>query len=1419
MAQTTESKVDIAFKKLVDVDPRYWQNAYYEDPAGGGFIISTGDIWFDTVPETPPVATTDVIKVWTSGGDGRLTLTEDTTIPNEQGWYAYSGDYLRNFVPPKYGIGYVVKLYDANDNQIYTTDDMDWFFDYKSGRLIIQDTHTYTTPFKIDAYQYIGSTVINAIDSFKVAVDGDDIPEFLESKILSYDDAIKITKVSTSAVTDPIEISIDGDSVEWSPEPSGNSNYQNVNWDDNGATYNYIGESGIATLRPNGDGNDYSNWSQVPNSGSKYEKADDEHSDEGNTYIEAGTDDSKFYIDCHSGGEYLSTVQTALPSWDYYSYQWNVDPATSIPWIISGVNDLGIGIKQSVSGIEVESQYFTLPSLSIPVNSTIQYVKVYARCMAWDTNILCTQLYAEVAYATPTPTSFKIAIKELGGAEVLGTTETLSNTAYTTVSEQWSTKPSSGAWTKTDLENLQIGYYANDGTTEYVDLFTLGSPPLKDGETINWIKVYAKARLTDDSSGIRVTYVYAEVNHGTDHEYLSFDFVLPEHGIISHTEGSARISQGDDPPTIFSYAGALYFDATDDILKLRNLSGETYSWIDIASLDHTNLTNRNVLDSGGLPPHTMVGGIPINVSSESGSGSGMIARLSYNEDLNIVEVCWEELPQSTAVVITSYDVETMKQPNSVAMSSTKAYILCTEMASDGYYYIYAVDDTNTIVENIKYSTTNAGGYESSSQTYTGICYVTDGTFEYLYVSQRGTDKVLKIDVTAEHALYPTNITTLTVGDQPEGIVTGTHLTGGGYPEYVFVANSNTNTISRITVSDDTVESISCQASSAPSNLFVCSGGVHDGKIVALSNTRYIDIITEDTKAVSSINLGASPSYNLFNGVYNSVNSKIYIGSDYNATTLKGTVIILDYYSSAWHVQNLYNSLITKLNGGGKCRGIAWCPDYSDIGTNGKVYCGFDNQGMTSAGSKGGLASIACDNSETEDDWSTEKISGDGLNYQCYRVVYSAFDKRIYIAVRNKDYVSHVSPELDIFGGSQPTKSRPCRVVYNATLHKLYIPCWGMVRSKWYSTILIPYAVHSPISVTDSDTIDFTLVGQGLTAELSHLGIEDLVDPDANALMGWDDTDGMIKFIAIGDNLTYTHSTHTLSATGGSGVTDAQYVTLVTHSGLSAERVLTGTSNQITITDNGANGTVVLSLPQSINIGADVVFKTLKLSGNIGILETGGDPNTHYTYFSPGGDQSADITYVLPIAQASGAKWLLNTSGTWSWADLTSASTTVAGIVELAIASEVTTGTSTTLAVTPDALAGSTIFGVKACSIESFFALESGLVVAQDVLQGDGCAYIVIPQALNGMNLIRANACVITAGTTNATTITLKNITDGHEMLSGAISIASGATVGTPGTIDTGEDDVVTNDVIAVNCDSVSTTKPKGLITVLEFALP
>lgn len=158
-------------------------------------------------------------------------------------------------------------------------------------------------------------------------------------------------------------------------------------------------------------------------------------------------------------------------------------------------------------------------------------------------------------------------------------------------------------------------------------------------------------------------------------------------------------------------------------------------------------------------------------------------------------------------------------------------------------------------------------------------------------------------------------------------------------------------------------------------------------------------------------------------------------------------------------------------------------------------------------------------------------------------------------------------------------------------------------------------------------------------------------------------------------------------------------------------------------------------------------------------------------------------------------------------------------------SAVNTGTSTTTAVTPDALAGS-VFGEKTVELEIFGPTE-------DTTSGDGKAYFVIPQSMNGMNLVNARTQVITAGTTGTTDVQLARCavtTSGNacsgtvaDMLTTKITIDSGEnssdSADAAAAIDTSADDVATGQLIRVDVDAVSTTAAKGLLVILTFRLP
>lgn len=167
------------------------------------------------------------------------------------------------------------------------------------------------------------------------------------------------------------------------------------------------------------------------------------------------------------------------------------------------------------------------------------------------------------------------------------------------------------------------------------------------------------------------------------------------------------------------------------------------------------------------------------------------------------------------------------------------------------------------------------------------------------------------------------------------------------------------------------------------------------------------------------------------------------------------------------------------------------------------------------------------------------------------------------------------------------------------------------------------------------------------------------------------------------------------------------------------------------------------------------------------------------------------------------------------ANVSAASDSAAGKVELAIASEVNTGSDTGRAITPDALAGSNL-GTKALEVTVFD-------YATAVATGDGKAYLTVPSSYNGMNLVSVHARVITAGTTGTTDIQIYNLTQKADMLSTKITIDSGETgsdtAATAAVIDTSNDDIASWDVLRIDVDAISTTAPKGLIVTLEFRLP
>ena len=137
---------------------------------------------------------------------------------------------------------------------------------------------------------------------------------------------------------------------------------------------------------------------------------------------------------------------------------------------------------------------------------------------------------------------------------------------------------------------------------------------------------------------------------------------------------------------------------------------------------------------------------------------------------------------------------------------------------------------------------------------------------------------------------------------------------------------------------------------------------------------------------------------------------------------------------------------------------------------------------------------------------------------------------------------------------------------------------------------------------------------------------------------------------------------------------ASYVTLGTDTTLTNERVLTGTANQIVITDNGAGGTVVLSTPQNIGTSSSPTFAGLTLSSALTVAN-GGSGAATLTGLLKGNGTSAFT------AATAGTDY---SAGTSALATGILKSTTTTGALSIAVAADFptlnqnTTGSAATL---------------------------------------------------------------------------------------------------------------------------------------------
>ena len=168
--------------------------AFYEENIPTTFDVHASEVYAEQIPVTPPATTTSVVKKYYTageGGDGWITLTCDRKYNGNRvwvtlntfnaAWSSGSGDVtqiVKNFVAPKYGAAYLVRVYDGTGTEIPILDASSWLFDYKAGVLTFESDRTETgltttACIKIKVYQYIGKmlTDLAAISSQARTID------------------------------------------------------------------------------------------------------------------------------------------------------------------------------------------------------------------------------------------------------------------------------------------------------------------------------------------------------------------------------------------------------------------------------------------------------------------------------------------------------------------------------------------------------------------------------------------------------------------------------------------------------------------------------------------------------------------------------------------------------------------------------------------------------------------------------------------------------------------------------------------------------------------------------------------------------------------------------------------------------------------------------------------------------------------------------------------------------------------------------------------------------------------------------------------------------------------------------------------------------------------------------------------------
>jgi hypothetical protein len=161
------TKEDRSFKILVSRRTTSSNKAYYEEYGDNTINVHLDTVWSQSISSDPATAVSQGVAEQKT----LLTLTEDVSVGSQQSYYAQvDGTRLKDWISDKYGDDYKIHLYQNSGSEIFPTDVSQWFFDNPTGILTFDaDTGSFTKPFKVSGYRYIGQK--GAVSAIPFATD------------------------------------------------------------------------------------------------------------------------------------------------------------------------------------------------------------------------------------------------------------------------------------------------------------------------------------------------------------------------------------------------------------------------------------------------------------------------------------------------------------------------------------------------------------------------------------------------------------------------------------------------------------------------------------------------------------------------------------------------------------------------------------------------------------------------------------------------------------------------------------------------------------------------------------------------------------------------------------------------------------------------------------------------------------------------------------------------------------------------------------------------------------------------------------------------------------------------------------------------------------------------------------------------